>query len=109
MVNIMKKFKELRLTITNNAIKEAQDKIYNGSSYNNEYIRRQLISFIGEIEKYLPEYGVDVSLDVDRDNSFSIRHMRAFDFVKGYKTCYKYIEAIARISALFEIYDNKEA
>ncbi len=101
----MKKyFKEVRENLVAQYLNDSE-MVYSGY-HNNEYIRKQLSAFIGQIVKNLHDYGVD-TVTKEHDTSFSIALRTATKYIKAYRTQKSYCEAIEEISMLFDKYDNK--
>lgn len=101
----MKKyFKEVRESLVSQYLNESE-MVYSGY-HNNDYIKKQLSSYLGQLVKNLNEYGVDTVIK-DHDTSFSITLRTASNYIKAYKTQKSYCEAIEDIAFLFDKYDNK--
>ena len=98
-------FKDLREKATAEMLNNSE-KVYNGYQ-NDEYIRRQLRAFIGELTKYAASTGVDTVYPLDgHDTSFTITMKAADSYIKAYRSQAKYDDAIVNISGLFDKYDS---
>ena len=98
-------FKDLREKATADMLNKSE-LVYNGYQ-NNEYIRRMLRAFIGELVEYAASVGIDTVYPLDgHDTSFTITMKAADSYVKAYRSQAKYDDAIENISGLFDKYDS---
>ena len=110
MIDFKKKttyFKDIRENATKTALNNSEY-VYNTKS-SQEYIRRQLQNYIGELNNGCKDCGINVQYgENDADTYYTITLKAAFSYIKAYKTQSKYCEAIENISNLYNKFDKYE-